>query len=334
MGIALGLLVAPGPTLAASSPEAAVLELLDRAAGRDLGDLDGLVCAAQQETVRNQLDPGTLLGDPSAAGGPGEPQRLAFAFTDRAVSVVSQAEDAAVVRLTATMTLDVDEGQVREYVLGLMEATDTGFSDEDLEQMVGLFTTSLATAQEVDEEIALTREGGDWVVCDDLDGDPGLDAGLDPGLDPGLEPGVSEPEGAVEVDPAGDPGPSLCDALPLADLNALGPLEYHEVAGDAGSCYYESVSEEAGFHALNMYTEVLDLEVLRQIFPEGSEVSVAGRAAYSDGTSLWVSLGERLLTIVPSFFGSPVAETVDPLEYSLRVAEVIVPRLLEAAPAE
>ncbi|CAN5778476.1 hypothetical protein BH23CHL8_BH23CHL8_27010 [soil metagenome] len=454
VGIALGLLGTPGPTLAASSPEAAVLELLDRAAGRDLGDLDGLVCAAHQETVRSQFDPGALLGDPSAAGGSGEPQGPAFEFSDRAVSVVSQDDDTAVVRLTATMTLDMDEAQVREYVLGLMEATDTDFSDEDIEQMVGLFTTGLATGQEVDEEIALIREGGEWVVCDDPEGsEPAIEpsvstdgicglispAELD-GLGPltydssygssdfcsfsstsfddfhnlslsfsagtsldefraifaggedidvaglpayayadggalfvsvdggvlqvapylGEGPAVvevdtiayasqvaelviprlpelatdPEAEEPAEVDPLSEPGPSLCEALPLEEVNAISALEYDEVMGDAGSCFFTSVSEETGFHSLNMYTEVLELEILRQIFPDGTDLTTAGRPAYSDGSSLWVSLGDRLLTIVPYFFGSPVAESVDPVAYSVQVAEIIVPRLLEAEEAE
>jgi hypothetical protein len=456
LGLAVGLLAAPGAALAASSPEAAVSELLDRAASGDLGDLDGLVCAAQQDTVRSQFDVGAMLGDPSA-GEDGAAGELAFAFTDRSVSVVSQEGDSAVVRLTATMRIDMDEAQIREYVVGLMEATGSGLSDAEVEQMVALFTTSMATGQAIDEEIALVQEDGEWVVCDDLDGEPGTDPGVEPsvstdgicgllspaelaGLGPlsydssfgesgfctfssssfedyhslslslargnsiddfkgifsggedilvaGLPayaydeggmlfvavdagvlqvapylgegqaatemdaltyaaevaellvprladlPADPEPDELFEVEPPLDPGPSLCEVLPLEDVNAIGPLEYDEIMGDAGSCYYTSISEDTGFHSLNMYTEVLELDVLRQIFPDGSELTIAGQPAYTDDTSLWISLDGRLLTIVPYFFGSPVAESIDPVAYSVQVAEVIVPRLLEGEPSE
>jgi hypothetical protein len=138
--------------------------------------------------------------------------------------------------------------------------------------------------------------------------------------------------GAGEADLGDAQGPPLCELLSLEDLNTLGPLEYQEVTGEGGSCFFTSVSEDQGFHSLSLYTETLELEVLRQIFPDGTELTAGGQPAYSDGTSLWIGLDDdRLLTIVPYAFGSPDAEGLDLVAYSLQVADILVPRLLEAA---
>jgi len=132
-------------------------------------------------------------------------------------------------------------------------------------------------------------------------------------------PGLAASDGTEST--GADTDTSLCDLIGLDDVNTLG-LTYDTADGDATSCDFTTSQ-----HALRVLIEEADLDLVRSAFPGGSDTTVAGRAAYSDGRSLWVALDAGILTVDPLFALSTAPEGLDRVAYATSVAELVLERL-------
>jgi hypothetical protein len=132
---------------------------------------------------------------------------------------------------------------------------------------------------------------------------------------------------------AGDPGDSLCQATSVDELAALGPLTFETPTEGAPSyCVFEAAGD--GSYRLTLATSGISYDRLRDENPEAEEYSPGGRPATGLEGSIIVDLGDELLVVTLDPGDSPDAAGVDPIDYALSVAEVVVPALGVAPPSE
>jgi len=119
------------------------------------------------------------------------------------------------------------------------------------------------------------------------------------------------------------PGDSLCAAISVDELAALGPLSYEPPAQGAPSyCVFEAAD---GSYTLTLATTEISYELMRD--PEAEEYSPGGRPATGVEGGVFVDLGEERLAVTLDPGDSPDAAGLDPVEYALSVAEIVVPAL-------
>lgn len=127
------------------------------------------------------------------------------------------------------------------------------------------------------------------------------------------------------------PGGSLCDAITVEALDALGPLKYDAPASGAPVfCVFEAAGD--GSHSLTLAISSISYDLLKA--PDAVEYEVGGLPALVLEESLVVDIGEDTFAVTPAFAGSPDAAGLDLIEYALAVAEVVVPALETTAPTE
>lgn len=96
---------------------------------------------------------------------------------------------------------------------------------------------------------------------------------------PDILAATATPEPAPTPEPT--PSVSLCEALPLAELNERSGLGLDEIA-DSGptSCTYTSPDGDPGFHTVTASTLTGGLEFYRMILPDAEDSTVAGQPAF------------------------------------------------------
>lgn len=305
--LSLAILGVGSTVSAADSPEAAVNELLDAVSTGDLTRAESLVCEAERGAVREMFDIGAQLG--LDAGDPSM-QALTVAIDDRSTELLEQVDDAATVRVTGTLTVDVDEDQIRELVRTMLESEqgpdDPPISDEDLEFMVPLISSAFSSGQPFDEEVTVVLEGSEWLVCGGLG-----EAAEDP----------DEFPAAVSFE-------GLCGLVTIDQLSSLGVLEYDSSQGFETTCTY-SLSSYESYHSITVsLSEGYGLEDLRQAFGSDEDTSVAGKAAFRSGEQLFVEVDDDVLQVAV-YPGEEPLPDFDVLTYASQIAELFIPVLPE-----
>ena len=106
------------PVAAADDPETVVNELFDAVEAGDFAAVESLVCEAERAAVREMIDPGAQLDvDASSLA-----EALTFAVEDRGVTVLSNDGETAIVEVTGTMSMNVDEDEIGELARSLLIA--------------------------------------------------------------------------------------------------------------------------------------------------------------------------------------------------------------------
>jgi hypothetical protein len=117
---------------------------------------------------------------------------------------------------------------------------------------------------------------------------------------------------------------SLCDALPLETLNALGPLDYRAPEFSTPTvCAYGAAG--GGSYGLTLAISGISFDLMRT--SEVQESAIAERPAIAFEGGVIVDLGESVLVVTPDFADAPEASGLDPLDYASAVAEAVVPML-------
>lgn len=265
--------VTTSPVLAADSPVAAGEALLAKIAAGDFETLDEVVCAEFLDDIRAQFDPASRIGVlPEGMDLEAFLSNLSVRIEDGAVELLSEEAETATVRLTGTMSLSF---------------------------------FGIAESEPIDEELTVTAEDGEWLVCEDL----------------GFGGSGMGDESLVSTE-------GLCAALTIEELDALGPLQYDSSFSGPDSCTYQSSSLETGFYNVNLYIEPGTLDTFRQWFPGGVDSTVAGAPAYGSDAQLWVELPDQELLAVAAYVdeGSQ-PEGFDALAYATAIAEIALPRM-------
>jgi hypothetical protein len=119
---------------------------------------------------------------------------------------------------------------------------------------------------------------------------------------------------------------SLCDAMSVEELNTIGPLQFDDPEpGSPGICSFVASS---GASSLSLVVSGLSFELVRTSVPDLAEVVVGDRSAVAVDGSLHVDLGEGILSVILTLAPGEGATGLDPLEYAIDVAEIVVPTLV------
>lgn len=113
---------------------------------------------------------------------------------------------------------------------------------------------------------------------------------------------------------------SLCDAIDLEALNALGPQYEVPMFGSPELCAYQTATGDA---TLAIVITGISLDLIRASAPEGSETVVADRPAVAADGVLYIDIGEGTLSIAPDLSGDVTG--VDPIAYATSVGELVLP---------
>jgi hypothetical protein len=291
------------PASAADTPETAVNELLDAVGSGDLTGLEALVCEAERGAVREMFDIGAQLGLPAADSAT---QPLTFGISDRSTELLDQADDAATVRVTGTLTVDVDEEQLRDLVRAMLEADqgpdDPPVSDEDLDFMLPLISSAFSSGQPIDEEVTLVLEDGGWLVCG------------------GLGESTEDPDEF----PAQVSFDGLCGLVTVDQMSSLGVLEYDSSQGFETTCTYSLSSYEEYHSATISLNEGYSIEDFAGVLGADEATSVAGNDAFRSSDQLLVQVGDDVLQVA-LYLGEEPRPDVDALAHASQVAELFIP---------
>lgn len=148
----------------------------------------------------------------------------------------------------------------------------------------------------------------------------------------GVAVAMSIPTASTQAADAADEG-SLCDTITIEELNALGPLQFEppEFFSGANICAF-GPADSSDSYTLYLTVSGFSLEDMRtaaEAEPDFVEVLVGDQPAIMAGGDLHVGLDEGILSVGvdPDDAGG-----IDPVEYIVDIAEIVVPALA-AAPA-
>ncbi len=149
-------------------PGAVVDKALALVAAKDVDGLRGLACAGQEDLIRDQL------GLPGAIGGellPGLDTQALVDAVNLDVGGVKIGDaaidgDVAEVPVTGTLKVTFDAAAMRPILREMLGEQGPTMTDDQLD---ALLKTLEAYGQDVpiDQSLRLTREGGDWKICQD-----------------------------------------------------------------------------------------------------------------------------------------------------------------------
>jgi len=118
-------------------------------------------------------------------------------------------------------------------------------------------------------------------------------------------------------EPTPEPTPeiSLCESLPLDELNDISGLAFDDADGGPTYCTYSVTQSEDAFHSVSLSLDELELEFFKSIFEGGEEVTVGGQD------------GERVLSVTAFLFSLSSETEFDGPGLALQIAEAVLPEL-------
>lgn len=310
VSLALSAVIA-APVAAADSPEAAVNALIDAVEAGDYAALDDLVCEAERASVREMLDPSEAMGISM------EEFPITISIADRSLEVISDDGDEATIRLTGSMSMNVEEDQLEALAMAAMAADMGEVSEEDLEMMLPFLMMAFTQTTPMDEELTVVNEGGQWLVCGGLGEAPADDLGFDDEF--GIVSNVSTD--------------GVCGLVLPEELTAAGQLTYDTSSGwDISNCTYSS-SDFESYHSATVFVE-LDTDAQSNAGAYGADqtLEVAGSPAYASSqpnVPFFVQVGPDMLNI-SVWPPDPAPDGYDQMAQTMAIAELFVPRIVDS----
>lgn len=120
---------------------------------------------------------------------------------------------------------------------------------------------------------------------------------------------------------------SLCSAISFDQLHELGPLRFEAVLFDSPELCAYGPSPTGGTPQLSFLILGLSLDFMEPEFTDPIETMVGGRRALTADGGLHVDVDGRILSFTLDL-GDEAEPAVDALEYSMIVAEIVVPAVM------
>jgi hypothetical protein len=141
-----------------------------------------------------------------------------------------------------------------------------------------------------------------------------------------------------EPEPTPEPTPeiSLCEALPLDELNGLTGLGLDETQGDSQYCSYNQTDGEPGWHTVQFSLTELSLDEYRTFLPDAEDTTIADLRALTQEAQIIIELPEAPWTLLVSGWvdESDESATLNSAEMLRLVAETALPRITVPEPTE
>ena len=300
IGTLVLLVAATGSMAGAEEPDAAVQTLLEAVSSRDLGDLDGLVCAEQQEAVRAAFGDAGLGLDVMDESF----ESMTVSIQQARVELLDMNDAEASARVTGRLVIEVDPQELRALTRELVEAGsspgDPPVSEAEVEEMLPFVREALALEQRLDSEVSVVVENGAWVVCGGL----GLQAAA-----------------------------GLCALATPGELSRLSSLDYDASTGFDDFCTYSGSEAEGDHGATVSLMPDTTLDEWRDVFPPEADFEVAGAPAFSFGSDLFSEVDGSVLQ-VSVWLPEAAPRDVDAITQAMRISELVLPRLEDLLVAE
>lgn len=192
--IALSLVGAPAMAAepSADDPVATVNTLLDTIIAKDFTGLGPLVCESKRDELLANFDLSQGMGEGMPPGVDLQAliDSLILATPDRVVTLVSNDGAVALVDVTATMTISMEEEGAKAFIAQVLEGQGMEVTDEMIAMLLPQLMAEFESGQDMSQEgVEVILENGVWVVCEDL-GD-GADASPAPSGEPMASPEAS-----------------------------------------------------------------------------------------------------------------------------------------------
>lgn len=289
---------ASGPVLASGTPDGAVLDLVGALDTGRFGAIPTLTCAARDEDAVRRMDLSAVLSEVPAD------LRADVASTldvrpDGVVAEVLEEDGAdALVRLTGSLWVSLDRKALRRTLMD--SVPPDGLIDqsifrvlvaERIEERIG----DLQPVTSLDEEVQVTREGGEWRVCDDIGW--------------GLEP----------LDPA-----DVCTLISPRELSLLAPWSLETATRSGDACHYATAEGSDDASSIDVWLDEGGLDLVRTAHPDGVAFDASGYQGFAAEGAAWLDLGGRSLVVRVTAIGNG---DVDPAMLAQTIVEVVATRI-------
>lgn len=300
------------PVAAAETPDAAVTGLLEIIAAKEFERIPELVCAERAEEVAADFD---LVGEMAESGIDGQAilDAITIAASDVVTEVLSDDGTNAVVQVTGTLTMTVDEAAFRTVMEAFVEEMGIPVDSPEISAAIDSALAEMSQSEPIEGEIDVLLEDGTWKICGDI-------SAITDG-------GDAEASFVPEPTDDGVLG-AFCSLATLEEVSALG-IELTEVADDGSDlgCTWSTPMDQMAYAALTVYEQTGSAGDLSLFFDDEVEVTVAGRnALYVPSVfGVFIDLAEDRVLVVQSV---QLEASEDELQaYVLAAAELFTPRI-------
>jgi hypothetical protein len=123
-------------------------------------------CAANKDDFANAFGGGDLSQLGAAGINPDELfAALKVDFQDVTATETSKSDTEAKVHLKGKMAISFDEAKMRELMKKVLEAQNLPATDQMIDVAMTSMSSAMSQTQDLDEDLALIKEDGKWVVC-------------------------------------------------------------------------------------------------------------------------------------------------------------------------
>jgi hypothetical protein len=123
-------------------------------------------CAANKDDFANAFGGGDLSQLGAAGINPDELfGALKVDFQDVTATETSKSDTEAKVHLKGKMAISFDEAKMRELMKKVLEAQNLPATDQMIDVAMTSMSSAMSQTQDLDEDLALIKEDGKWVVC-------------------------------------------------------------------------------------------------------------------------------------------------------------------------
>ena len=166
LALTLAACGAAGPA-AGSDPQGTVTAALTAAQSGGLAKLSDFACAAHKDDIAKAIggqDLGALEG--SGVSVNDLLSALQVSFENVATKEVSKTDKAATVHVTADMKMNFDKEKFKTILKTMFTAKGLPADDATIDAMLTGMAGAMTQTQKIEEDIALTNEGGKWLICE------------------------------------------------------------------------------------------------------------------------------------------------------------------------
>jgi len=149
-----------------------VNDLFNAIENKQFDKIPDFACAAQKEDVRQTFDFGSIIAS-SLGGADVDPQMildaLTFKLSGLEITEKSKSGDKAIVHAKGRLEMTVDPEKFKDVVRELLKQQGIGdVSDELMDQFAGPVMEQFEDfSTDMDDDIALVKEDGKWLICDE-----------------------------------------------------------------------------------------------------------------------------------------------------------------------
>jgi hypothetical protein len=114
--------------------------------------------------------------------------------------------------------------------------------------------------------------------------------------------------------------------MSLEELDGASGLAFATVTPLDGGCSWDTDPGAGDQVSVSIHRGTGDLQLVRELWTDGTERTIAGHHAWATDLGTWVELDGEVLTILPYLTGATV-ERISPVDLARTVGELVVPRL-------